>query len=60
MASKNGPGRGNKFARAIKNYEMIGAGKKETNEQILQRGPNTPQKKIEEIKKQKEGPEKDK
>ena len=41
---------GNKYMRRIKNYEMIGAGKKETKEQILQRGPNTAQKTVENIK----------
>ena len=44
----------------IKNSERIGAGKKETKEEILKRGPNTPQKAIEEIKKQREAKLKDK
>lgn len=49
---------GNKYARQIKNYEMIGAGKKETVKQIIERGPQTPQKTIADIKAQ--GPQKGK
>ena len=49
MAKGKGGG-DNKYMRRIKNYEMIGAGKKETQEQILQRGPNTPQKTVDNIK----------
>ena len=58
--SKGGKPTGNKYARMIKNYEMIGQGKKETVKEILKRGPQTPQKTVQEIKAKKEQPHKDK
>jgi len=42
---------GNKYARRIKNADMIGKGEKQTQEQILQKGPKpTIEQKVQEIK----------
>ena len=57
MANKKGGD--NKYMRRIKNENMIGAGVKDTQEERLKRD-NTIEKKIEEIKKQKEAKDKDK
>ena len=59
MAKSKGGG-GNKFTRQVKNQERIGAGKVETVKEILQRGPNTPEKVVQQIKDKKAEQEKEK